>query len=307
MKNILKWIGILAGALILIVVVYGGYIFMKAGDILNETYSVKTAKLYVPHDSATIARGEHLALSVATCAGCHGPDLGGVSIDMGPFAKFNVPNITTGKGGLPANYTVEQLDLAVRHGIKRDGKGTLLMPSYHLNHIANEDLAAVYAYLKAAPKVDREIPPFELGPIGKMVLFKGGIVNQAAATDHNFKCPPRPEIAPTAEYGKYIAEMMCIGCHSPNYSGGPAFEGNPNWPPSTNLTTKLKSYTHESFAHLLKTGFRTDGTLVDTTAMMVSLTSRVDSVEVAALWAYLSVLPKQADASSNWQDVLAKH
>lgn len=308
MKNVLKWIGIAAGILILIVVVYGGFIFMKAGSILDKTYAdVKGKNIYVPSDSATVARGKYLVSSVGTCAGCHMPDLSGHEQDMGPFAYFSAPNITFGKGGLPADYSIQDLDLIVRHGIKRDKTGALIMPSFHLNRISDEDLAAIYAYLKVAPKVDKARPPFTLGPIGKMVLVKGGLVNEAEVTDHNFKSPKRPEIAPTAEYGKYVAEIACIGCHGQNYSGGPVFEGDPNWPPAANLTKHLKHYTHESFAHFLQTGLRPDGTLVDTLAMPTSITKLADSVDVAAVWNYLSALPPQEDASTDWHAILAKH
>lgn len=308
MKNVLKWIGIAAGILILIVVMYGGYIFMQAGSIMSKSYAdVNGKNIYVPSDSATIESGRYLVSSVGTCAGCHMPDLSGHELDMGPFAFFSAPNITFGKGGLPADYSIQDLDLAVRHGIKRDKTGMLIMPSFHLNRISDEDLAAIYAYLKVAPKVDVERKPFALGPIGKMVLVKGGLVNEAAVTDHSFKSPKRPEIAVTAEYGKYIAEIACIGCHGPNYSGGPVFEGDPNWPPAANLTKHLKHYNYESFANLMKTGIRADGTLVDTLAMPTSLTKLADSVDVAALWTYLSALPEQQDASMDWHTILAKH
>lgn len=307
MKNILKWIGILVGVLILIAVSYAGYIFWKAGSIMSQTYpDVKGKNIYVPSDSAAVERGRYLVASMGTCAGCHMPDLSGHEMDMGPFAFYSAPNITFGKGGLPANYSIQDLDLIVRHGIKRDKTGALIMPSFHLNRISDEDLAAIYAYLKVAPKVDVERKPFTLGPIGKMVLVKGGLVNEAAVTDHNFKSPARPEIAPTAEYGKYLAEIACMGCHAPNYSGGPVFEGDPNWPPAANLTKHLKHYTHESFAHFLQTGIRPDGTLVDTLAMPTYITKLADSVDVAAVWNYLSTLAPKEDASANWFDVLAK-
>ncbi|MBL0061879.1 MAG: hypothetical protein IPP40_10480 [bacterium] len=98
MKNVLKWMGIVVGALVLIVVLYGGYVFMQAGSIMSKTYpDVKGKNVYVTSDSATVARGEHLVKSIATCVGCHGKDLGGEEMDMMPFAYFSVPNITQGK------------------------------------------------------------------------------------------------------------------------------------------------------------------------------------------------------------------
>ena len=307
MKNVLKWIAVLFGALILIAVSYGGYIYWQAGKIMSQTFpDVKGKNIYVQSDSTTVARGKHLVHSFGGCAACHKMDLGGESIDMGPFANWNVPNITQGVGGLPASYSIQDLDLIVRHGIKRDKTGSVVMPSYHFRYMADEDLAAIYAYLKVAPKVNRENGKFEFGPIGKMVMVKGGIVNQAAVIDHNAKNPSRPEIAPTAEYGKYLTEITCIGCHGPNLTGGPVFEGDPDWPHAFNLTKISKSYTHDSFQALFKTGLRPDGTMVDTTAMEPALFGNADSVEVAALSTYLSKLPEKPDASSDWPTVLSK-
>lgn len=308
MKNILKWIGIGAGVLILIAVVYGGYIFMQASSIMGKTYSeIKGKNIYVPSDSATVARGKYLVETVGTCAACHRPDLGGEEMDAMPFAMFRTANLTQGKGGLGSNYSIQDLDLIVRHGIKRDKTGALIMPSFHLNRISDEDLAAIYAYLKVAPKVDHEVGSFELGPIGKMVLVQGGLVNEAEVTDHNFKSPKRPEIAATPEYGKYVADIACVGCHSPNYTGGKVFEGDPSWPSAANLTKHLKHYTYESFEHFTRTGIRHDGTVVDTLAMPIAIIRQADSVEIAAVWSYLSGLPEQPDSSSSWHAVLTKH
>ncbi|MBK6911829.1 MAG: cytochrome c [bacterium] len=308
MKPFLKWLGIALGILVLVLVVFAGYIFWQASSIMSQTYpDIKGKNIYVPSDSATVARGRQLMRGVGTCGACHGLDLSGQEQDMGPFAYYVAPNITFGKGGLPANYSIQDLDLIVRHGIKRDKTGALIMPSFHLNRISDEDLAAIYAYLKTAPKVDKERPNFSLGPIGKMVLVQGGLLTEAAITDHNFKSPKRPEIAPTAEYGKYLAEIACMGCHAQNYSGGKVFEGDPKWPSAANLTKHMKHYTNESFAHFLKTGVRADGTVVDTLAMPIYATKFADSLEMAALFSYLSALPEQPDSSFSWHEYFSKH
>lgn len=307
MKNVLKWAGIVAGALILIVFVTFGYFHVRASANMSRTYDeVKGKNLYVPGDSATIARGKQLAHGLAGCAGCHGHDLAGTSTDMMPLAMFNVPNITQGVGGLPASYTVQDLDLAVRHGIMRDKTGVIIMPVYHYNRIADVDVAALYAYLMTAPKINRKNDPLSLGPIGKMLVAQEQVVVMPAVVDHNFKESPRPDIAPTAEYGKYLAEVACMGCHAPNYSGGPVFNGDPSWPPAANLTTKLKSYSRETLVALFKTGIRPDGTMIDTVAMPIRDLQNADSLETAALWNFFGALANAPDASANWKDELSK-
>ncbi|MBK6765329.1 MAG: cytochrome c [bacterium] len=305
MKNVLKWIGLGASALILFVLVVFGYFHVSSSNKTSSTYAgIKGKNLYVTADSAAIERGKHLAHGLAGCAGCHGDDLAGMSTDMRPLAMFNVPNITQGVGGLPPDYSVQDLDLVVRHGIKRDKTGVIIMPVYHNNRIADEDIAAIYTYLMSAPKINRKIEPLSLGPIGKMLVARDQVVVMPAVVNHNFKPGARPGIAPTAEYGKYLAEVACMGCHAPNYSGGPVFNGDPSWPPAPNLTTKLDRYTLESFVALLKTGIRPDGTTIDAKAMPVRDTKNADSLEYAALWNYITSLPKVPDASANWKDEL---
>jgi len=307
MKNVLKWIGIGASVLVLLVLIVVGYFHVSASGKMSRTFAdVKGKNLYVSADSAAIARGKHLAHGLAGCAGCHGEDLAGVSTDMMPLAMFNVPNITQGVGGLPPDYSVQDLDLVVRHGIKRDKTGVIIMPVYHYNRISDEDVAAIYAYLMGAPKINRKIDPLALGVIGKMLVAQEQVVVMPAVVNHNFKPGARPEIAPTAEYGRYLAEIACMGCHAPNYSGGPVFNGDPSWPPAANLTSKLDHYTLESFVALLKTGIRPDGTTIDDAAMPVRDTKNADSLEYAALWNYFSSLPNAPDASANWTDELKK-
>jgi mono/diheme cytochrome c family protein len=284
-----------------LLLIFAGYVYFKSASMKSKTYThIQGKNIYVPDDSATVERGKHLAHGLASCAGCHNHDLGGFTQDMMPFMMFQVSNITTGKGGLPPDYSIADLDLAVRHGIKRDKTGAFMMPSFHYNRLADKDLAAIYAYLKRAPKVDRELPTLELGPIGRMVFAMGGIATQPEFVDHNFKSPLDVEIAATPAYGKYLAEVACIGCHGPKYSGGPVFGGDPSWPPASNLSTTLKKYTQESFHAFLLTGIRPDGTVVDTVAMPIRDLKNVDSVEVSALWQYLSVLPKEETAKASW-------
>ncbi len=307
MKNVLKWIGILVGILILLGMVTFGYFHVRASANMSRTYDELRGKnIYVPGDSAAVARGKQLAHGMAGCAGCHGHDLGGTSTDMMPLAMFNVPNITQGIGGLPASYTAQDLDLVVRHGIKVDKTGVIIMPVYHYNRIADVDIAALYAYLMSAPKINRKIEPLTLGPIGKMLVAQNQVVVMPAVVDHKYKAGPRPDIAPTAEYGQYLAEVACIGCHAPNYTGGPVFNGDPSWPPAANLTKKLKSYTPEALVALFKTGIRPDGTLIDTVAMPIRDLQNADSLELAALWNFFSTLASAPDASANWNDELKK-
>src|SRR5438552_15530987 len=101
-KRVLKWV-----ALVLAVVLVG------AGCVVAfsvRAYSQSMAKVYdVPlpaitrsTDPAVIARGKHVAESIAGCAGgdCHGLDLAGAKpLEMGPLGTITAPNITPAPHG----------------------------------------------------------------------------------------------------------------------------------------------------------------------------------------------------------------
>src|SRR5688572_13621225 len=87
---------------------------------LQQTYDAPGADFAIPTDSASIARGEHLT-RIAACTLCHGADLGGgVYADMGPIGVVAGSNLTTGRGGVAAQYTPSDWTRAIRRGVRRD-------------------------------------------------------------------------------------------------------------------------------------------------------------------------------------------
>ena len=64
MKRISKWIGIVVGGLILLLI--AGVLFMMSGTNrrLNKEYAIEVEALTIPEDADTVARGEHLAPNV---------------------------------------------------------------------------------------------------------------------------------------------------------------------------------------------------------------------------------------------------
>lgn len=62
------------------------------------------------------------------------------------------------QGGVGATYTDADWERAVRHGVRPNGQVLLIMPSHHFNHMSDEDLGAVLAFLKTFPPVDEAVP-----------------------------------------------------------------------------------------------------------------------------------------------------
>ena len=58
-----------------------------------------------------------------------------------------------------ATYTEAQWELALRHGVGQDGRALAIMPSGNLNHLSDEDLGAIVAYIKQVPPVDNRHYP----------------------------------------------------------------------------------------------------------------------------------------------------
>src|SRR5688500_1425072 len=179
-KRALKWIGISLGGLVALALVAAGVLYLVSGGRLSAKHAWPAETLAIPSDSASIARGAHLVTTRA-CGGCHGADLGGhVFADAGPFALLAAPNLTRGRGGRTPPLTDVEWERALRHGIRRDSTGFVIMPSEVFHGVADDEMAAMIAYLKQIPPVDRDVQPLKLRIIGRMVLGAGQLKTAAA-------------------------------------------------------------------------------------------------------------------------------
>jgi mono/diheme cytochrome c family protein len=75
MKKVLKWIGIVLGSLIGLIVLVALVLFVKSRLEFTKKYSLQTPSVAIPSDAAAMERGKHLATIL--CMECHQPDLGG--------------------------------------------------------------------------------------------------------------------------------------------------------------------------------------------------------------------------------------
>ncbi len=297
MKTFFKWLGIVLGSIVVIILLIFLYAGHKANSALEKTYDIGALKaIYVPEDSATVERGRHLATAIAMCVGCHGMDMGGEVLvnDPGGIGIFSSSNVTTGKGGKGKDYQdIKAFDKVVRHGIRHDGTGVWMMPSQNYWRLSNEDVAAIFAWYKTIPPVDREIPPLSFGPIGKM-LFMGGILPPFAPEmiNHTAVRPTPPPPGPTMEYGKHLATMVCTDCHHENLAGGPIPGAPPEWPIASNITKggALANYTEQDFVNALREGIRPGGAKIDT-VMPYRLTKGMTDEEIHAIWAFMQTVP----------------
>jgi cytochrome c553 len=295
MKRIFKWLGILVGLVLMLAIAFAVFVYFSSNAKINKTYEVEAALLSVRADSAILARGAHLAL-IHGCTECHGENLEGrVLFDAPPFARVTAANLTPGAGGIGSEYTNEDWDRAIRHGIAVDGSGLMpMMPSKAYSNLHNQDAADLIAYLRQLEPVDNDLPETTLYPIGRMALATGGLTYIADEIDHSKAPPPVLEPAPTAEYGNYMTNITCTDCHGSDLRGGP--HPDPDAPEGPDLTS-VASWPFEDFATAMRTGVRPNGLVMDAKFMPWRSFQHMTSTELTAVYTYLKGLSPTTDPS----------
>ena len=294
------WIKRIALGIVSLIVLFVAAVYGISEMRVRKTYDVAAATgLTVTRDSAQVARGQHLATAVAKCVDCHTDDLGGkVFIEPGPMGTVIAPNLTTGKGGVLAGYTDAQLETAIRHGVRKDGRGLLIMPSDEYQNLSDADVSAIIAYLRSLRPVDRELPQTKLGPVGRGLVTFGVPVIPAARIDHSRSTsrPAVPPVGPTREYGEYLVSVGgCRGCHSATLAGQESFE--PGAPAAPNITPAgtIGRWTEADFMQAMRTGRRPDGSQIKDFMPWRSMSRHTDD-ELRAIWLYLRSVPRAESA-----------
>ena len=293
MKRVLKVLGYIVGAIVVLILVGVGTVYAISSSRMSKTYSKDVAKVAIPTDSASVARGRHLVEAVGKCQGCHGDKFAGQTMfEGGMFANLTTANLTRGKDGIGGAYTDEDWVRAIRHGIGRDGKTLLFMPTKAYTHINDTDLSQMIAYLKTLPAADTSLERKRaIGPIARTIsLLTPFPLYSASYSTGNGARPVVPE-GVTPEYGKYLVDIgVCAECHGENLGGskdGPA--------PTPNITPsgEIGKWTEGDFVKLVRTGARPDGRTVST-IMPWPLMKNLTDAEISAMWAYLHSMPAAA-------------
>jgi len=271
-----------------------------------------------------IERGQYLA-TAGNCVTCHTAEdgemmAGGLPFET-PFGRLYSTNITpddeTGIGA----WTVEQFLASMRLGVRPDG--THLYPAFpytSFTKVRDEDVMAIFAYLKTLPAVRAPAPANELAfPFNvralmiawKALFFDDGefVHDETMSDDWN--------------RGAYLVEGLahCGACHTPRnalgaedngrYLAGGAYldrvpgGGYRTWsaPNLTSSDTGLSLWSREDLVQYLETG---RNSFLDSTGPMneviMNSTSRLTASDVAAMTTYLEALPPAAEAARSAAD-----
>lgn len=292
MKRFFKWVGIIAGGLILIGVIGYVVIYFTTNSRINRVYDVAATDITVRSDAETIAHGQQLA-TMFGCNGCHGEDLAGAPlIEFPALGMVYAPNLTSGTGGVLGAYSDAEVARTIRHGIDREGHPLIIMPSNDFANLSDADTAAIIAYLHSAPAVDNVEPPSALGPLGRVLVALNAFpAFPAEEIDHSAVRAAAPQRGATVEYGKYLA-AACQGCHRANFAGGPPLGGGAEDVQIANLTPagELATWTTEDFIHTIRTGITPSGHQLDAEMPWQAYATLGDD-ELTAIFLFLQTLP----------------
>lgn len=295
MRKVLKWIGIILGSLVGLLLIAGAAMYFVGESRLNKTYEFEPSNLTIPTDAESIEFGRHRAETL--CQGCHGEDMGGLVnfFDGGPLGTLDSANVTAGDGGVGQVYTSdEDYVRAIRHGIDPQGQPIFMPAVVSTANLSDEDLAAIIAYIKTLPPVDRQLNGENFSPLAKILLAAGVLgILPVESVSHEIHVTA-PEAAVTPDYGKYLVDTHdCRVCHGAELNGGKHADPtiaviSPNLTPGG----EVAFWTDEQFVDTIRNGVTPGGHQLDNALMPWKDYGNMTDEELKAIFAYLQSLPK---------------
>ena len=278
-----------------------------------------------------IARGKYLSETVVGCVQCHSefdfehytiPEVpgseyaGGFCFDKevaGFPGKVCAQNLTPDKETGIGAWTDGEILRAFREGVSRDGHALFpMMPYPYLRTMSDEDAKSVVVYLRTLPAVKKETPAgFIDFPVNLFIKFEPKPLDAPV---------PEPDHKDTVAYGKYLATLACLECHTPvdstmhpvagkEYSGGREFDMSSKFPgmkfASANITpdeeTGMGQKSRENFIAVFKSfsdpeyrAMKVPGSA--NTLMPWIRFSQLTEEDLGAIYDYLRTVPAMKNA-----------
>ncbi|HEY2677767.1 MAG TPA: cytochrome c [Steroidobacteraceae bacterium] len=299
---------------ILLVILAGAYLYAR-WPTHTRAILRQPAAGHLLHDGP----GGYLAIA-ADCAACHTapggkPFAGGLRLES-PVGAIYSTNITPDHESGIGNYTLDDFDRAVRHGIARNGATlypAMPYPSYSL--MTDEDVADLYDYFMhhvepaAAPAPVNGIPwPLSMRwPVG---VWRKLFAPSPDAPQFNASRFSDPQVA----RGAYLVEGPghCGSCHTPRaftlqekalndsspdfLAGGPVIDGWVAVNLRGNPADGLGRWTQSDIVATLRTARNKEQTVVGSAMsdVVVHSTSQLTDADLLAIASYLKTLGPMA-------------
>jgi mono/diheme cytochrome c family protein len=255
-----------------------------------------------------VARGEYIVRNAAVCGHCHaadpqknadGPLTGGMEFKNWRTGTIRAANLTPDPETGLGQWSDAEIVRALRAGEDREGKLLApIMPYEWFHDMSDRDALSVARYLKSQP------------PARNAVKNDPNLIYRAARAFFlrviDDAVEPAPARAPTAEYGRYLANhvSLCADCHTPR--GGiqakpkkdQLFSGNAEPPKGfpanpSNLTpdssTGIGKWSEDDFLRTLRTGVNPQGDTLHP-FMPWKEVSRMTDDDLRAIHRYLRTL-----------------
>jgi cytochrome c553 len=247
-RSLLKGLRIGAAVLLAVVLLAGVVVYVISERALRRTYDVPLADIAVPTGSEALENGRRLATIYGCFNSCHGRIMEGAEIyDEPGIAKINAPNLTR----VLQEYTNPELERLIRHGVKRDGTSTWIMPAPMFSQLSDEDLGAIIAFVRSAPVLDGPMRETTLRPLGRIGVAIGKFRPLASLVDPQLQHPATTDRSDPLKYGKYLVMTTCTECHGADLQGSDIVHA-----PGLAVAA---GYTEEDFRRLMRTGIAAGG------------------------------------------------
>lgn len=309
MHGFLRWGAAIGGALILVILVLVGAVEALG----RRTWSdVPVPPLDVRDDPALVTRGEYLVNSVAHCPACHlprpeattfnplsRPDLKGGHVWELPFGRIVSANITPSRTFGIGAWSDGEIARVLRSGVRRDGRLSVFMQA-GVGALAEDDVGAIIAYLRAQPAIDEPVPE------GRVTFLGRVLAAFALRPRREGALAEAPRMEASVERGGYLARgpANCVGCHSPSGIGSgflptaPLLAGGLPAPDETDPTMEIVApnltpdetgvatyWSEEDFAARFR-----GGRVVAGSPMPWEAFAAMTDTDLAAIWRYLRTI-----------------
>jgi cytochrome c553 len=237
--RLLLWSAAVLGGVtvFLIAIIYAG-----SEWLLRRRHDVSPSPIQTASSAADLEEGQRLAIIVGCWEGCHGPrGEGGIEEAHGIF-RITAPTLSD---VLP-RYTDQELARLIRHGVKKDGRTAVGMPSRTFYPLDDADLAKIMGHLRRQPALTAVPRERHITLLGRLALVSGKWKASADQVDRASRRLGESPRKTSFERGRYLASITCTECHGTDLQGD-RYMGSPS-------LRVAAAYPPDRFQHLLRTG-----------------------------------------------------